>query len=94
MPLLRTHAHTGPPDSLVTPLWAEETHTLGLGPNLTILPYLGLLLAFRASLVSARCQMVHRYSADTPAFLCTWMILDQSVRKLLLKIYELLLGCQ
>ena len=64
MPLRRAHAHTCPQGSLMTPLWAEEAHTLGLGPNLTILPYLGLLLAFRASLVSARCRMVHRYGAD------------------------------
>jgi len=64
MPLRRAHAHTCPQGSLMTPLWAKEAHTLGLGPNLTILPYLGLLLAFRASLVSARCRMVHRYVAD------------------------------
>ena len=94
MPLRRAHAHTCPQGSLMMPLWAKEAHTLGLGPNLTILPYLGLLLAFRASLVSARCRMVHRYGANTPPFLRAWMIPDQSARKLLLKICELLPGCQ
>ena len=62
-----THAHTFASDSLMTPLWAEEAHALGLGPNLAILLYLGLLLAFRACLVIVRCRLVHRFSADSAA---------------------------
>jgi len=76
------------------PFWAEEAYTPGLGPRLAILPFLGLLLAFGACLISVCCRLVHRHSADTPPFLRAWVIPDQSARKLLLKISELLPGCQ